>query len=134
MPYNVTWLYPKRVILAEAIGNVTIEELIEAVQTLGLMLETAQAPVYMISDSKGIKSYPNQVARVSSAVNALKTHGHKLGEILMVDTNPIIRFIANIVTQVVISTHSRSVNSVEDAITYLRKVDKSFNDAEWISV
>ena len=133
MPYHVSWLYNNRVILAQAYGEVTIEELVEAVQMLGKMLENAHAPVYLISDSKDIVSYPKQIGQVTNAVVSLKTHAHKLGEILMVDANPIIRFIANIVTQVAVSAHSRSVNSVEEAVAYLRKVDKSFNDAEWIS-
>lgn len=134
MPYNVSWLYSNRVILAQAYGEVTIEELIGAVQALGVMLETAQAPVYLVSDSKRIGSYPKQIGQVSSAVTGLKAHAHKLGEIFMVDANPIVRFIANVVTQVAVSTRSRSVNSVEEAIAYLRKVDKTFNDTEWASV
>lgn len=127
MPYNVSWLVDKQVILAEFSGDVTIALTKEMDKDLIAYLRDGQAGrlIHVIFDVTQVDKYPVNIAQLNDAAQA--RHESNVGWYIVINDNQFIKFIGNMITQIT-QTRFRNFESVEAGIEFLKTQDSRI---EW---
>jgi len=101
MPVHIRWHIPGRVILIEATGYLTAEE-INASQddSVQLINSTETEIVHVLFDAVHLTSFTRDVFALSNAVQRLLGHPRFGWFVLYGRDDPVVRFIASIVTQI----------------------------------
>jgi len=98
MPYRFEWYVEGRVILEEAYGNVTIEELVRFnAEVTALIVEKGIPPVHVIVDLTRVEKYPSSLREIMGTMR--QKSPEKVGWMLIVTDSPILRFIASTIFQ-----------------------------------
>jgi hypothetical protein len=98
MPYRIEWYIEGRVILEEAYGNVTIDELVRFnAEVTTLITEKGVPPVHVLVDLTRVEKYPSSLREIMATMR--KNDPSKVGWMLIVTESPIMRFVASTVFQ-----------------------------------
>lgn len=100
MPVDVRWFIPGRIVLHEFSGEVGLEEATQSSLEGPLLADQGTPPVHMLISLVKITRFPRSVHQIASAIRQYP-RTEKLGwVVLLVRHNPLLRFIATILTQV----------------------------------
>ena len=123
MPYRIQWYVEGRVILEEAFGDVTMEELVRFnAEVTTLIAEQGVAPVHVIVDLSKVEKYPPSLREVLSTMR--QKAPEKVGWMLIVTESPIMRFVASTVFQIA-RLKLRTFATLPQAKTFLTDMDDS---------
>ncbi|MBI1258539.1 MAG: hypothetical protein GC204_13810 [Chloroflexi bacterium] len=121
MPYRIQWYVEGRVILEEAFGDVTMEELVRFnAEVTTLIAEEGVAPVHVIVDLSKVEKYPPSLREVLSTMR--QKAPEKVGWMLIVTESPILRFVASTVFQIA-HLKLRTFATLPQAKTFLAEMD-----------
>jgi hypothetical protein len=87
-------------------------------------LDQGTPPIHIILDTTNVKKHPMNVAKLRQASKILDHPA--VGWIVLISSNPVIHFLATVVTQITKSRY-RSASSVEEAIPFLREQDQTID-------
>lgn len=100
MAVEVRWYIPGRVVLHEFSGEVGLEDATRSSLEGPVLADQGTPPVHMLISLVKITRFPRSVHQIAAAVR-LNPHAERLGwVVLLVRHNPLLRFIATILTQV----------------------------------
>jgi hypothetical protein len=123
MPVEIGWQQPRRVIYERFYDAITIEELTSIQQEFFQYLLDGDAPVHSIIDLSAVKSYPKSINQVRQALSPDKT-GKGGRVVIVVGSNPIMRFITSMISQIVFKDAQFTFcTSLDEAFAYLRQMD-----------
>jgi len=123
MPYRIQWYVEHRVILEEAYGNVMIEELIQFnAEVTDLIVDQGIAPVHVIVDLTKVEKYPPSLREVLGTMR--QKSPEKVGWMLIVTENPIMRFVASTVFQIA-RLKLRTFATMPQAKGFLAEMDET---------
>lgn len=112
--------YPERqFVLVCVSGNVTLEENIEIGHRILNTLEQSEECTDVFFDLREIGRFPLSLKQLRQSSAIIRTP--KLGWfILLMDNNPVLRFVATVLLRAQTTTeHIRVFNSLEDALTFM---------------
>jgi hypothetical protein len=123
MPYSFDWVVQGRVVLEKAFGDVTIEELVRFnAEVTTLIAEQGIAPVHVIVDLTNVGKYPSSLKDIMSTMR--QRVPDKVGWMLVVTQNPIMRFVASIIFQLA-RLRVRMFQTIQEALDFLKENDDS---------
>jgi hypothetical protein len=123
MPYRIQWYVEGRVILEEAFGDVTIEELVRFnAEVTTLIAEKGVAPVHVIVDLSKVEKYPSSLREVLSTMR--QKAPEKVGWMLIVTESPVMRFVASMVFQIA-RLKLRTFSTLAQAKVFLAEMDET---------
>jgi hypothetical protein len=123
MPYRFEWYVEGRVILEEAYGDVTIDELIRFnAEVTQLIVEKGIAPVHVIVDLTKVEKYPPSLREVLGTMR--QKHPEKVGWMLIVTENPVLRFVASTIFQLA-RLKLRTFTTLQQAKGFLAEMDET---------
>lgn len=115
------WVIEDRVILTELIGNITVEELVEASQRGTAMIEAGISPVYSLVDMSRMGLYPRQVTQIGRIASGGRSD--KLGWVLVYGIpHPLVNFLAVLFSRV-IHTNFKVVKDQQEALALVEKLE-----------
>ncbi len=123
MPYKIFWHTPNVALYAEIIGDITEDEMIALNADMrDNYIEKGDAPVHLILDANGVKSFPRSVRAIQQAFNTYLKHP-AIGRIYVIGYNNIaINFITSAVTRI-LGVQFKQVSSLKDAEQLLCQVE-----------
>jgi hypothetical protein len=125
MTYEMSWTQEGRIAHAKIVDSISIQELEAYGQTLiDNYLERGQAPVHIISDARQMIHFPTNILKVKQLTQSWLKHPNMGWAIVVGKSNPMLNFLAAVVTQV-ISVKYRMVATPEEALAILRSFDPS---------
>jgi hypothetical protein len=111
------------VVLEEAFGDVTIEELVRFnAEVTTLIAEKGIAPVHVIVDLSKVEKYPPSLREVLSTMR--QKAPEKVGWMLIVTESPIMRFVASMVFQIA-RLKLRTFSTLAQAKVFLAEMDET---------
>ena len=123
MPYRIQWYIEKRVILEEAFGNVTIEELVQFnAEVTALIANEGIAPVHVIVDLTKVEKYPSSLREVLGTMR--QKNPEKVGWMMVVTESPIMRFVASTIFQIA-RLKLRTFSTLQQAKGFLAEMDET---------
>lgn len=122
MPYQLTWRVPQRVIYEQLSGQIGIGDIQDIQDLFHQYLAQGQAPVHLIVDMREVTDYPLNLAQIKNQM--ITTDRTPLGWIMIVNQNPMPKFLTSVATQLSITnTRLRMVDSPEQAFALLQEYD-----------
>lgn len=127
MPYEFSWYIEGRVIFTRAYGVITLEDLRQGNARWTEILDNADAElIHSLVEMTDVEKYPTSVFQMGDTQSYLKHP--KLGWVVAYGLKgTVVNFIISVLTQVS-RAQIRVLESHDDAIAYLRKVDKTLPD------
>jgi SepF-like predicted cell division protein (DUF552 family) len=123
MPYRIQWYVEGRVILEEAFGDVTIEELVRFnAEVTALIVNEGIAPVHVIVDLSKVEKYPSSLREVLGTMR--QKNPEKVGWMMIVTESPVMRFVASTVFQLA-RLKLRTFATMQQAKMFLAEIDES---------
>lgn len=89
------------------------------------MLDTGEAPVHYLADVSSVGSVKITVSQLSSSLDFLNRTN--LGWTVISSANPVVTFIANVVSTIT-KTRLKTVKNMTEAMEILHRVDKSLRE------
>jgi hypothetical protein len=117
MPSKVYWYLPKRIIVNEHIGDISIETLVKAVEVTLQMAQGLDTPFYLIADASQLAGTPKDIGQ--GLMN-----NENLEAVFVISANPLHKFIGNMVVQL-LRKSSQVVGTMAEALIALEELDKS---------
>jgi hypothetical protein len=124
MPYEIRWYEDKRIIFEQLYGDLDMSAVIEAANATEQHIKQGNAPVHLVIDVSGMKSFPTNMTKINSVSGYLKDPN--LGWVVLVGGNPLTNFVTQVVSQVVRFRVGQRP-TLEQAIEFLRKQDATLN-------
>ena len=125
MPVDISWQQPQRVIYERFYDTVTIEELTAIQQEFFQYLMDGDAPVHSIIDLRAVRDFPKSINQVRLAL-APDVTGKGGRVVVVIGTNPVIRFITSMISQIAFKNAQFTFCSqLDEAFTYLRSFDST---------
>lgn len=128
MPVEIGWLVEGRVSYFRYMGDIHIDEVMEASQIgLTLIEQTDAALLHTIQDNHAMTSFPKRVAPLVKSVRDSLSHP-RMGWMLSVGLeNELTRFVATFVSNITRTRH-RIVADLPAAKTFLNQIDPALPD------
>lgn len=125
MPIDLSWYVPLRIMRIHIYDDAGIED----IEQLGLngrsFLEDGIAPVHVLLDDASALPPPINLQQLRLALNLRSTDTHKLGWVIGVgDVNIMAKVVIPMLMKILTMRYVR-VATIEEAVTFLRKHDKS---------
>jgi hypothetical protein len=118
---SVTWEIERRLIYVDFAGDVTVEEVAQASDTVTQYIWDGQAPVHVVANLIRVERYPREFRKLADAIPHQKEPN--LGKTVLVGTHdPLLQLIISVIRQVV-RIDLRMVKSMEEAFAYLHEAD-----------
>lgn len=123
MPFKTLWHTPNVALYAELIGDISEDEMIALNADMrDNYVEKGDAPVHLILDANGVKSFPRSVRAIQQAFNAYLKHP-AIGRIYVIGYNNVaINFITSAVTRI-LGIQFKQVSSLEEAERLLSQAE-----------
>lgn len=123
MPYQVSWYIEQRVVFSSAFGNATIEDVHNLNHDIQTYVRSGQPLVHVICDLKNIEKFPTNVAGMRKSLEQMEHD--RMGWVIVCGAgNPLLRFIASVITQFVIpNVRLRMFDTVQQGIEFLHEHD-----------
>lgn len=124
MEYKLEWKIPKRVLLAEVSGDVTLEDLRIFNADVVHHLDDGIGPVHLISMGENIRHVPTNLMQIRSIINYI--HHPDIGWTIVVKpkTNRLTEFMLS-VTAKATGMQLEQVKNLGHGIEVLKKLDES---------
>lgn len=128
MAYKTSWYLAGRVVYIQVHGDFSLEEL-EALsqEFVTRYAPEGQPPVHTVMDMREVGAYATRLDKVKAASDAAMTHPDMGWMIVVAKPNPVLKFVTSVTSQVS-GKKFRMVNTPEDAIDSLRKLDVTLQD------
>jgi hypothetical protein len=126
MPFDISWLIDKRVVLMYMYGNVDIEEVKQQTEASRTYRALGVTPVHTIVDSREITKVPMSFDKIRQMMSSNAIPGSWT---IILTSNSVTRFIATLVTQTV-GMQYRFMESPDEALAYLYQLDPSLVEYE----
>jgi hypothetical protein len=122
MAVELSWHVRNHLIFVRLSGHITFHDLEELYRTTVRSMQASDAPmVHVLMDDGDITDFPKSIPELRNMMR-WQEH-HKLGWVVAYpNNNPLLNFIATVLSQTFGSRYRR-VESLEDALTYLRDAD-----------
>lgn len=131
MAYSVGWYIDKRVTYQRLYGHVTLED-VRDINAESIDISRNGIPlVHSVIDITGVQKFPTNLAAIRE-IMSIQTDGDAVGWVLIVGAdNPVIRFIASVITQLVMEKiHFRLMDSMDAALEFLQEHDATLKGLE----
>jgi hypothetical protein len=125
MPAEVSWLYPKRVIMVRHYGKVTAAQLIESIAESLRLTEVGDKPVHTFLDSTGVEGKPE--VSIGDLKDLIPKAIEGTGWTVAVQPRVLDRFFASLGMQIA-GARYRFVNNQEEAMNFLIEQDPTLLD------
>src|SRR5579871_3388456 len=123
MPYSIEWYVPNRLILEKAFGNLTIEELLRFnAEVTQIIADEGVTPVHIIADLSKVERYPSSLREIMNTMR--QSNPEKIGWMVVVTENPILRFLASTVFQMA-RLRLRIFPTMTQATAFLNEMDET---------
>ena len=123
MPYSIEWYVPNRLILEKAFGNLTIEELLRFnAEVTKIIADEGMTPVHIIADLSKVERYPSSLREIMNTMR--QSNPEKIGWMVVVTENPIMRFMASTVFQMA-RLRLRIFPTMTQATAFLNEMDET---------
>jgi hypothetical protein len=129
MTYNIIWAVESRVLLTTFVGKVTKDDLLAYVDDMREKIKEGEQPLYHISNSLQLTKVELTLPALFSFVKSVGMYSALAWQI-DININPTNKMLAALSSQV-LRLRTRTVPSLYDAITFLKRVDDSLIDATW---
>lgn len=130
MPYRMTWIVPKHVLLTTFSGLVTQEELQQFIIDIRNQLHQGTPPLYHISNSLAMEKVGMSLKALTGLVKSVRLFATLELQIDINHRGGINTFFAALAPQMV-GIDARTVTSLDDAIALLKKVNPTLADMTW---
>lgn len=125
MPIDVSWYIPNKIIRAHFYDYSGIEEIQELGFELGEHIQEGIAPVHILLDDATAQPPPINLQQLKMTLNFERNHIDKLGWVIgFGDVNMVAKMVLPPLMKVLRMNYSR-VATIEEAIIFLQKQDKS---------
>jgi hypothetical protein len=116
MPYKLFWQEEQTLIYFEIIGDFTKDEMYEMCYRLrDEFLSKTSAKATILIDAQSVTSHPQDLRMLREATNIYSNHPNLSWMIFLGISNPITRYITNVLFQMV-GTRFRTVTNLEEAL------------------
>ena len=120
MACNLSWLLERRIIYADASGQVTVNELQRIVNTIPAYIRQGSAPVYAILDLTRVDKFPTQI-------NAFKDFQFpppepNTGMLILISANKLALFIVGVVAQLS-KRQIYTFSTLDEGLSFLARKD-----------
>lgn len=122
MSCEIKWFADHRIIMCTVIGDITIEEVKQANEDIKVLLDQGRSPVHVISNVLELGNFPLNLTQIKNSTDYLY-HPAMGWQVVAGHHNPMIRFIASVASQVA-HVNLRMVDTMDEAITFLERVDQ----------
>ncbi len=119
MGVNISWYVKPRIVLTYAWGNFTVDELKYGAESAAELIRAGQPMVHNIIDMRELTHYPTNVHEITKLTYVFREEN--LGWVILIASNPIVRFLTSMATQVARS-RLRTVGEVEPALAFIQQV------------
>ncbi len=126
MPYQVSWLIEKQIILASASGDCSITDVAEIdAQVVEFLRQSREDNLtHLILHLQDVTKFPTNIGEIHQYGNSRREPN--FGWAIVVNDNRLIGFVANIVTQLT-KLRFRNFQTMEEAIAFLRAQDTTID-------
>ena len=121
VPSRIQWYWENRVIYNWLGGDISIETIARGSAIILQKIETADAPVHLIFDAQTVRKVPRTVRQLAQATHPVFSHP-KVGIIIIVTDNLLVRFLGNIVPRLFMKA-SKSVLTLDEGLQMLMRLD-----------
>ncbi|MBC8170452.1 MAG: hypothetical protein H7X77_02230 [Anaerolineae bacterium] len=129
MPYHIDWLVKDRVLLTTFSGVLTLDELIEFIDTIMLEIQQGQPMVHHVSNSLGMERVEFSLKTLQTLTRAKKIVD-ALGWQIDINRNPLLKMISGIASQFA-NARTRTFATADEAISFLKERDQTLADLIW---
>lgn len=126
MPYEIQWLYEKRIINPAFFGVVTLEEMKAEIWELTEVTKTGKPPVHIIVDMSGVDHLAANLLQIRKVTPPVTP---EIGWVIIVGQNPLVRFISSISVQLSRAKY-RFFATTDEALIFLKTRDADI--AAWL--
>lgn len=122
MPYEITWLVENRVLLTRPVGDISIEELEDAVVRMQTMMNAGEEPIHTLSDNRQVGTFPTSL---STLKKFMTRHPKATGWSVLIQDNSAARFVSEMVTRFAGQSKLKSFVTLQEGVAFLERNDKS---------
>jgi hypothetical protein len=126
MPYEVKWLYEKRIANPAFIGIVTLDDMKNEIAELAALTKTGTPPVHVIVDMSNVERILPGLKQIRQYTPPVSS---EIGWIIIVGQNPLVRFLSSISVQLSRANY-RFYATTGEALDFLRQRDMDI--AAWL--
>ena len=123
MPYELSWLVEKRVILARFHGVITAEELKRFLPEQHALVAEGTPPIHHINDTTDTGPFEVKLDKLQALLKMLK-RPEGVGWYVEANPHPIGRMTSSIALQIAGRRH-RVVSTLEEAVAFLQQNDET---------
>ena len=120
MPFEITWYEKDRIVNARAVGNLSLEEIDAANRRIIELVNQGLSPVHLFIDVGSVGKVPTNLNQMKKSMEIL--NNPKMGWAILIGANPVARFLASVISQVMKIRFS-IVSTMEEALTFLARQD-----------
>lgn len=120
MPYQIEWHLENHVLMTTYEGELTIDELRESNQNTKDFVENTSHTVHNIVDINALEKFPTTIKEMIGVADSLKHEN--IGWFVIIGSNRLQSFVVGVLAQI-FGAQIKSVNTLEEALTFLRNVD-----------
>jgi hypothetical protein len=130
MAHITTWIHDKRIIYVQLMGEFAMGDVDTFGQELITQyLDVGQKPVHLVVDIREMSGFPTHLARLAQAAAPMDKHPNMGWQIVIGKPNALFGFLANVLTKIS-NVNYRNVDTLEEAVAMLQKVDLSLDGIE----
>jgi len=129
--YQVEWIIENRVLLFRGIGDQTEATVEDGIKSLQALINSGDAPVYVVSDSRYVKRFPMKIGLLKQLTMAGGSNP-KSGTTVLVGGDSVSKFISQLLVQFSSGQKPYVTNTVGEALEYLYTMDSTLPCIEYV--
>ena len=124
MPTKQEWLIEKRLVQVHFIGELSIHDIVEALETSAHFVDAGDPPsVHFLHDWTQLDKFPTNILQIMRSVNVRLAHPDRVGWMVAYGSdNRLMRYVSQTVLQIM-RIKFRTFSTREDALAYLCHMD-----------
>ena len=126
MAHSITWYIEPRVLYVAFTGQVTMEDIQQVNQKALDRMSCTDTRVHVIAHFTQIERTPLNAAQMRKTGSLLDQPN--FGWMILVTTNPAVRVVGNLISQIMTRTRSRILPSMDEALALLKDLEP---DIDW---
>lgn len=130
MAYRMVWIVPNRVLLTTFEGDITQMELQQFVADIRDRVRNGEAPVYHISNSLDMGKVHLSLKALGDLIKNVSVFAELGAQIDINKPRSLNAFLASLGSQL-IRIKSYTVQSLDEAVQVVRRIDPALEDAPW---
>lgn len=117
--YEVKWILHQRIVLLQAVGDQTIEDIEEGIKQLNDFFTGGQPPVHVISDSRYMGKFPVSLKLLNQQMKPHENSGYTVA----IGGNALTNFISKMLSRAAKGPDMIFSDSIESALAQLQHLD-----------